>query len=126
MPEYVNLSPRREGLPFSDAVVVGDTVYLSGRIGFVPGTMKVPDDPADEARYLLDGFAAVLGRAGMTTQNLVYVQVFTPDVSLFEKFNAVYVTYFPDRERLPARAFLGSGPLLFGARFEMIGVAARK
>jgi 2-iminobutanoate/2-iminopropanoate deaminase len=55
--------------------------------------------------------------------DLVQVQIFTPDVSLFDTFNRVYRTYFEGD--LPARAFLGSGPLLFGARFEIVAVAAR-
>jgi len=123
MKSTVNLPGRRANLPFSDAVRVGDTVYLSGRIGFKPGTTEVPEDPSDEVRYLLDGIREVLEQAGMVMDDLAYVQIFTPDVSLFETFNKVYVTYF--EEELPARAFLGSGPLLFGARFELVAVAAK-
>src|SRR5947209_15241964 len=112
MKQFINLSTQREGRPFSDAVLVDGTLYLSGRIGFVPGTMSVPDDPAEEAKYLLDGFREVLAASSMTMSDLVYVQIFTPDVALFETFNAVYRKYF--QGDLPARAFLGSGPLLFG------------
>jgi 2-iminobutanoate/2-iminopropanoate deaminase len=122
MVEHINLATRRPGLPFSDAVRVGNTLYLSGRLGLIPGTTRVPDDPAEEARLMLDGFRAVLEQAGLTMDHLVYVQIFTPDVGLFDRFNAVYRTYF--KEKLPARAFLGSGSLLYGARFEMIAVAA--
>ena len=125
MPEYINVNERRPSLPFSDAVAHGNILFLSGRIGFTPGTTTVPDDPSEEARYMLDGFVAVLREAGLTMHDLVYVQIFTPDVSLFDTFNAVYRTYFADQTKLPARAFLGSGPLLFGARFEMIGIAAK-
>jgi 2-iminobutanoate/2-iminopropanoate deaminase len=121
--EFINLPSKSEGLPFSDAVLVDGTLYLSGRIGFVPGSLTVPADPSEEARYLLDGFRDVLTAAKMTMQDLVYVQIFTPDVTLFDTFNAVYRNYFEND--LPARAFLGSGPLLFGARFEMIGVARK-
>lgn len=123
MKHFLNLPNKRAGLPFSDAVLVDGTLYLSGRIGFTPGTMTVPADPAQEARYLLDGFREVLALAGMTMDDLVHVQIFAPDVSLFDAFNTVYRTYFSGE--LPARAFLGSGPLLFGARFEMIAVARK-
>ncbi|MEO8726787.1 MAG: RidA family protein [Acidobacteriaceae bacterium] len=125
MIEHIDLAKRRTGLPFSDAVKVRgrETVYLSGRIGFVPGTTEIPADAAEEARYLMDGMVAVLKAGGMTTDDLVFVQIFTPDVSLFDTFNAVYVSYFKDK--FPARAFLGSGKLLFGARFEMVCVAAK-
>lgn len=123
--EHINLGQRRTGLPFSDAVKVQgrEMVYLSGRIGFVPGTTDIPADPAEEARYLMEGVMAVLKEAGMTVEDLVFVQIFTPNVGLFDTFNGVYVTYFGDK--FPARAFLGSGPLLFGAQFELLAVAAK-
>lgn len=120
---YINLPDRRGHLPFSDAVKVGETLYVSGRIGFRPGTTQVPDDPAEEARYMLDGVRAVLTEGGMEMSDLVYVQIFCSDVALFDTFNAVYRQYFSGN--LPARAFIGSGPLLFGARFEIIGMAVR-
>jgi 2-iminobutanoate/2-iminopropanoate deaminase len=120
----INLPGRGHELPFNDAVLAGDTLYLSGRIGFTPGTMKVPDAPADEAHYLLDQFVEVLKQAGMTMDDLVYVQIFCSDLNQFDTFNGVYRKYF--KQDFPARAFLGSGPLLFGARFEMIAVAARR
>lgn len=120
---HINLPGRRADLPFSDAVLTGDTLYISGRIGFRPGTTEVPQDASEEARYLLDGIRSVVESAQMTMNDLVYVQIFCPDVSLFETFNAVYRQYFSGD--MPARAFLGSGPLLFGARFEMMAIAQR-
>ena len=120
---HFNLPGRRTNLPFSDAVMVGNTLYIAGRIGLKPGTTEVPQDPAEEARYMLDGVRAVLGAAGMQMNDLVSIQIFCSDVSLFDTFNGVYRQYFSGD--LPARAFIGSGPLLFGARFEIIGVAAR-
>ena len=123
MKSTVNLPGRPDWLPFSDAVRVGNTLYLSGRIGFKPGTLEVPEDVRDEVRYLLDGLKGVLEHAGMSMDDLVQVQIFTPDVGLFDLFNEIYVTYF--KGPLPARAFLGSGPLLRGARFELVCVAAQ-
>jgi reactive intermediate/imine deaminase len=120
---YINLGGRRPSLPFSDAVMAGNTLYISGRIGFRPGTTEVPQDPKEEARNMLDGVRSVLEAAGITMNDLVYVQIFCPDVTLFDTFNSVYREYFTGD--LPARAFIGSGPLLFGARFEIIGVAAK-
>jgi enamine deaminase RidA (YjgF/YER057c/UK114 family) len=119
---YVNLPNRRPNLPFSDAVVVGDMVYLSGRIGLEGG--KPPAEPEQEARLMLDGIKSVLAAENLTMDDLVQVQIFCSDVSLFDRFNAVYRTYFTGP--LPARAFLGSGPLLFGAKFEMIGIARKR
>lgn len=121
---YLNLPDRKAPLPFSDAVLVGDTLYLSGRIGIDPATGMVPADPDQELKLLFDGFKAVLNQAGMTFDDLVWVQVFSPDVSLWGRFNAEYSKHF-SKDRLPARAFLGSGELLLGGRFEMMGIAVK-
>ena len=121
---YINLPGRKALLPFSDAVLVGDTLYLSGRIGIDPATGVAPEDIGKELRLLLDGFEAVLGAAKMSMDDLVWVQVFSPDLSLWERFNAAYVKRFS--KELPARAFIGSGPLLKGGRFEMLGVAIKR
>lgn len=119
---YINLPAPPGKPPYSDAVLVGDTLYIAGRIGF-DASGRVPDDPGDEARILLDWVRAVLAEAGMTMQDLVQVQIFCPQLSLFEQFNAIYREYF-DGE-LPARAFIGSGPLLKGGRFQFMGIAQR-
>jgi len=121
---FINLPGRRGPLPFSDAVLVGDTLYISGRIGIDPATGLAPGDVDEEIRLLFDGFSAVLSEAGMTMDDLVWVQIFSPDVSLWERFNAAYVRRFS--KELPARAFVGSGPLLKGGRFEMMGIAVKR
>jgi len=61
----------------------------------------------------MDGVKRTLESAGLTMDNLLSVQIFCSDVSLFEAFNVVYRTYF--KGEFPARAFLGSGKLLFDA-----------
>jgi 2-iminobutanoate/2-iminopropanoate deaminase len=115
---------RIANLPFSDAIWAGDTLYLSGHLGLEPTTGKPPASVTEEARLVLDAFKKTLEAAGLTMNNLVSVQIFCSDVSLFNEFNAVYRTYFTNDE-FPARAFLGSGELLFGARFEVQGIAVR-
>jgi len=110
-------------LPFSNAVIAGNSVYLSGHIGFDPATRKPPADVEQEARFVLDGLRDTLTRSGLSLQDLVSLTVYCPDLSLFEPFNSVYRTYF--RAPFPARAFIGSGPLLFGARFEIQGIAVK-
>jgi enamine deaminase RidA (YjgF/YER057c/UK114 family) len=123
--KYINLPTRAvPGLPFSDAVLVGDTLYLAGRIGLDSATRKPPATAEAEAKLVLDQFKDVLAEAGMTMDDLVSVQVFCSDVSLFDTWNKIYPGYFKGDK--PARAFLGSGPLLFGARFEVQGVAVRR
>ena len=121
---YLNLPGRPSALPFSDGVLVGDTFYLSGRIGIDPVTGRAPTDVDAEITLLLDGVQAVLAEAGMNMDDLVSVQIFSPDLSLWEPFNAAYIKRFA--RDLPARAFIGSGPLLLGGRFELMGIAVRR
>jgi reactive intermediate/imine deaminase len=121
---HVNLPGRAVQAPFSDAVQVGDTLYLAGRIGIDAKTGRPPEDAEAEARLVLDGMKATLEAAGMTMDELVTVQVFCPDLALYDRFNAVYRTYFS--KEFPARAFIGSGPLLRGGRFEVQGIAVRR
>jgi reactive intermediate/imine deaminase len=122
--KHINLPGRLVSAPFSDAVLVGDTLYLAGRIGLDPATRKPPATAEQEARNVLDQFKTVLAEAGMTMDDLVSVQVFCSDVSLFDTWNQIYPGYFT--KELPARAFVGSGPLLFGARFEMQAIAVKR
>lgn len=109
--------------PFSGAVQVGNTLYLSGDIG-IDENQKVPDTAEAEARRLLDNVQRTLQQAGMTMDDLVSVQVFCSDVEHYADFNKVYRTYF--KREFPARAFIGSGRLLFNARFELQGIAVKR
>jgi enamine deaminase RidA (YjgF/YER057c/UK114 family) len=120
---HLNPEGRSDDLPYSYAVQAGGSVWVAGTLGLDPRTGAVPADPADEVRLALDGIVAKLALARMSMDDLVSVQVFCTDLSLYDAFNGVYRTYF--RRGFPARAFIGSGPLLRGARFEINGVAAR-
>ncbi|MEW6735356.1 MAG: Rid family hydrolase [Acidobacteriota bacterium] len=121
---YINLPGRTSQAPFSDAVMVGDTLYLSGRLGTDPKTGMPPADVEQEIRLMLDGIKSTLAAADMTMDDLVQVQVFCSDLSLYDKFNTIYRSYF--KQNPPARAFIGSGTLLRGARFELMGIAAKE
>ena len=119
----LNPSPARNAFPFSDAVVVGNTLYLAGTVGF-DSTGKLPANPEDEDRLLMDPVKRVLESQGMDMDDLVSVQVYGTDFSLYEKFNGVYRTYF--HEQFPARAFLGVASLIRGAHFELTGIAVKR
>ena len=119
----INLPSRPVQAPFSDGVLVGNTLYLAGRIGIDPKTGKPPEDIEQEIRIVLDGMKATLTEAGLSMDDLVYVQVFCPDLSLCDKFNGVYRSYFT--KDYPARAFVGSGPLLRGGHFEVQAIAVK-
>jgi 2-iminobutanoate/2-iminopropanoate deaminase len=121
--QYIPMPGGMGDMPFSNAVIAGNTVYLAGHIGFDPATRKPPADVEQEARFVLDALRDTLTRSGLSLQDVVSLTVFCPDLSLFERFNSVYRTYF--RAPFPARAFIGSGPLLFGAHFEIQAVAVR-
>ncbi len=107
--------------PYADGVFVNKTLYLAGMIGVLAGTRSVPEDPVEEAHLLMQKLTKSLELASLTVDHLVSVQVFCPDVSLWSTFNEVYRNYFSST--LPPRAFIGSGALLFGARFELQAVA---
>ena len=109
-------------LPFSEAVRVNDTVYLSGMIGNLPGTLKLaPGGIREETRQVMENIKAVLGAHGYTLKNLVKCTVMLADISEWPAFNEVYKTYF--EPPFPARsAFAGSG-LAMGARVEVECIA---
>lgn len=111
-------------LPFSDAVLVGNTLYLSGYIGVDPKTNAVPTSAEEETRLAMDDFKRRVEAAGMTMDDLVVVHVLCTDLNLFQKFNGVYRTYF--HGGFPARTFTGASKLLLGAHFEITGIAIRR
>lgn len=110
-----------DGLPFSGAVMVDDTLYLSGMLGLVNG--QVPASAEEEARLIMEQFKDALEEMDMTMDDLVSVTIYCSDVAHYDAFNSVYRTYFTGT--YPARAFIGSGALLFDARFEMQGIAVK-
>jgi 2-iminobutanoate/2-iminopropanoate deaminase len=123
-PQYLNLPGRSDDLPYSNAVLVGDTLYLSGAIGVDRETGVPPETVEEEVRAVLDNMKTRLEMVGMTMDDLVQVRIYCPDLTLYDEFNAIYRTYFTDH--YPARAFIGSGPLLRGGRFELTGVAVKR
>lgn len=120
----INLPDDNPQLPFSGAILAGNTLYLSGRIGIDPKTGKAPVEIDDEIKLLLDHVKATLVQAGMTMDDLVYVQIACTDLSLYDKFNAAYRGYFTAKD-LPAREFIGAATLLRGGHFEIQSIAVR-
>ena len=110
--------------PFSDGILAGNTLYLAGRIGLDPKTGKPPTEIEDEIKLMLDSLKGTLTQAGMTYDDLVYVQIACTDLSLFDKFNPIYTSYFKTRD-YPAREFIGAAALLRGGHFELQAIAVR-
>jgi 2-iminobutanoate/2-iminopropanoate deaminase len=121
----IKLGAMSAQLPFSDAILAGNTLYLAGRIGLDAKTGKPPEKIEDEIKILLDSEKDVLAQAGMTMDDLAYVQISCTDLSLFEKFNPIYKSYFTTKD-LPAREFIGAGSLLRGGHFELQAIAVKR
>jgi 2-iminobutanoate/2-iminopropanoate deaminase len=115
-------SAARNALPFSDGVLVGNTLYVAGHIG-LDKTGKPPASAEEEATLAMDEIKGTVEHAGMTMDDVVSVQVFCTDLSLYDTFNKVYRGYFKE---FPARAFVGSNNLLRGAHFEVMATAIKK
>ncbi|HWA30613.1 MAG TPA: RidA family protein [Rhizomicrobium sp.] len=107
------------GLPFSDAVRVGDVIYLSGAMGNVPGKMElVPGGIEAETRQMFQNIARSLEQSGLSFDDVFKCQVFLADMKEWPAFNKIYVEYFkPDR--LPVRSALGVNGLAMNGRVEM-------
>jgi 2-iminobutanoate/2-iminopropanoate deaminase len=113
-----------KGLPFSDAVLVGDTLYIAGHIGLEEKTGAPPASAEDEARLAMNEVKQTVEAAGMTMDDLISVQIFCTDLKLYDTFNGVYKTYF--HGDFPARSFIGTDKLLRGGRYEVLGIAVKK
>lgn len=113
-----------KALPFSDGVLVGDTLYIAGHIGIDPKSGQAPADAEEEARLLMDGLKKTVENAGLTMDDVVSMQIFCTDLKYYETFNSVYKTYF--HENFPARAFIGTDKLLRNGKYEAMGIAIKR
>jgi len=110
-------------LPFSEAVRVGDTVFLSGQIGIVPGTLHLVGGGIEaESRQTMENIRTTLEAHGLGMDQLVKCLVMLDDMSEWGAFNAVYRTYF-EAGRYPARSALGVDGLALDARVEVECIA---
>jgi reactive intermediate/imine deaminase len=104
-------------LPFSEAVRVGDMLYLSGQIGTRPdGTL--PAGIEAQARQTMDNIGAVLKRSNLGFGDVAKCTVMLDNMADWPAFNKVYVTYFPDG-KFPARSAFGADGLALGALLEV-------
>ena len=121
----INGPEKNAAAPFSDGILTGNTIYLAGRIGLDAKTGKPPEQVEDEIKLMLDSLKGTLAQAGMTMDDLVYVQIACTDLSLYDKFNAIYKTYFTTKD-MPAREFIGAAALLRGGHFELQAIAVKR
>jgi reactive intermediate/imine deaminase len=122
-PEYYPMpSTGASPLPFSEAVKIGDTLYVSGQIGIDRGTQTLaPGGIVPEARCTLENIKAILERHGSSLDHVVKCTVFLADIKEWAAFNEVYREFF--KKILPARSALGANGLALGARVEVECIA---
>ena len=122
--EHYSSNPDMQ-LPFSDAVKVGDMLYLSGKIGNLPGTSQLAAGGiAGETRQAMENIKASLEKYGSSLDEVVKCTVFLADIAEWGAMNEVYTTYFPANP--PARSALGTSGLALGARVEIECLAAMR
>ena len=111
--------------PYSQAVSVGDLVFLSGQIPLDPKTGELVDDNIEDATTrVLENIRAVLEAEGLSFAHVVKTTVFMRDLALFPRMNAVYATVFADRP--PARSTVQAAALPKGVSVEIEVIASRQ
>ncbi|MCH2161541.1 MAG: Rid family hydrolase [Phycisphaerales bacterium] len=111
-----------EGFPFSEAVRVDHTLYLSGMVGLKPGTLElVPGGIEAESRRTMENIRMTLEAHGASMDDVVKCTVMLADISEWSAFNNIYQGYF--KGRYPARSALGANGLALGARVEVDCIA---
>jgi reactive intermediate/imine deaminase len=114
---------RARPLPFSDAVRVGDLLFVSGQLGVNANLQVVPGGVQAETRAVMDHIRRIVEANGSSMDRVVKCTCMLADMSDWQKMNEVYVTYFPPG-RLPARSAFGAARLALGARVEIECIAA--
>ena len=119
---YKSPSPFATNLPFSEAVQVGNLLYLSGQLGVDETGQVVAGGVQAETKQAMEHIRAILARRGLTFDNVVKCLVMMADMSEWSAMNEVYITFF-SKDRLPARSAMGVGSLARGARLEIECIA---
>ena len=117
--EYLRTQEQESlNLPFSEAVRVGNMLYLAGQVGNLHGALDVvPGGIGPEARQTMENIRTVLERYGSSLDRVVKCTVMIDEIELWGAFNEVYVEFFPDHK--PARSAFGADGLALGAAVEV-------
>jgi len=112
------------GLPFSEGMIAGNLVFLSGQIGTLPGKLELNNKTAeDEFRQVMDNVFSTLKANGLGATNVVKCHVMLADMKDWPAFNKIYLEYFD--EPYPARSAFGASGLALNARVELELIAMR-
>lgn len=115
-------APKAVG-PYSQAVSVNGTLYISGQIPVVPEDGSVPESIEAQTRQVLKNIGAILEKAEMTYSNVVKTTVLLDDIANFAAMNAVYAEFFTSEK--PARACFQVAALPMGVKVEIEAIAVR-
>lgn len=110
--------------PYSQAVEVGNTLYVSGQLPVDPKTGKMPEGIEEQTRQSLENIRAILTEAGYAPGNVVKSTVLLTDIADFGAMNGVYAGFFA--EPFPARVCYQVAALPMGARVEIETVAVKE
>lgn len=112
-----------EGLPFSNGILAGNTLFVAGQEGIMDGKL-VSGGIAPETRAALENIQKIVKAAGLDMKDVASVTVFLADIHDFPEMNKVYQTYFPDPK--PARATVQAAALVGNARVEISAIAVKE
>lgn len=115
-------APKAVG-PYSQAVEVNGTVYISGQIPVVPADGSIPESIELQTRQSLKNIGAILEKAELTYSNVVKTTVLLADIADFASMNAVYSEFFTEEK--PARACYQVAALPMGVKVEIEAIAVR-
>ena len=119
----VNLSSANN-LPFSDGIVAGNTLYISGQQGLDASGKPVTGGIGPETKTTLETIEKVVKAAGFELSDIVSVNVYLADIDEFADMNKIYKAFLPDPK--PARTTIQAGALVNHARIEISAIAVKK
>ena len=123
--EYIRFYPDDAECPYSDVVVDGDTLYLSGLVSEDMDTGElVAGDMTTETRQVLNNLERILTQYGSDMSHVLRVDVLLSDFSLRNEMNAEYIKHFP-QDKIPARVCYGGVDLAAGCKIEIVAIAKK-
>ncbi|SNZ10732.1 RidA family protein [Hydrogenobacter hydrogenophilus] len=105
--------------PYSQAVIHGNLLFVSGQIGIDPKMGRLRETFEEQVKQIFTNIDAILRSAGADKKNIAKVSIYITDLSLFPQLNALYEDFFKDVEVKPARTTVGVNSLPMGAYVEM-------
>jgi 2-iminobutanoate/2-iminopropanoate deaminase len=118
----INPPGTAEGLPFSNGILVGNTLYVAGQEGLDSGKLR-PGGIGPQTQAALENIKKIVEAAGLQMTDVVSVNVYLADIAEFGEMNKVYKTFFP--EPRPARATVQVAALVSNARIEITAIAVK-